>query len=89
MSDWLNRKEIPLPKKKGFIEIKWPGMDGEHVYLCSWRPYDPKDYEGLLKPTEGYLGTATVVEGSHPGIGYNAWEQNDHEFLYYRLVNVD
>lgn len=80
---YLNRHTDLLPNENAIIEIVHNDVDGEHVYICEWEPFDENKYKGLETPSEGYLGTARAVVGEHKGIGFHAWEQNDSEFIYY------
>ena len=59
----------------------------EMIFLCAWRPYDPNNYPVDDQPSKGYLGSCKVISGNLRGIGFNAWEQNDHEFIYYKIAD--
>lgn len=83
---FINRHIDGLPKKIVTIKVVTEDYDGEHIDTCEWKPFDPKNYVGIQMPGEGYLGTATVIEGQYPGIGFHAWEQNNSEFVYYAIV---
>lgn len=87
---YLNRHTDPLPNENAIIEIVHNDVDGEHIYICEWEPFDINKYKGLMKPDKGYLGTAKVIIGEYKGIGFNVWEQNDSEFVYYnKFVKSD
>lgn len=75
-----NRKEEPLPNKECLISIL---VEGEWIE-CRWKPYKKENYSDELLPSEGYLGTAYTLMS--PVIGFHAWEQNDSEFLNYKLI---
>ena len=59
---------------------------GDQIYLCEWQPFDPKKYEKNDLPATGYVGCAYVISGKHAGIGFNAWAQNNSEFVYFSIV---
>lgn len=83
---WKNRKVESLPTKKvTVIEIIMNKSGEEHFYLCEWFPFDKSEYTEQAMPSKGYLGTARVIEGEHKGIGFNAWKENNSEFIYYKL----
>jgi hypothetical protein len=84
--DYLNRKNTPLPKKECIIKLKRDDADGEKVYVCKWKPFFPHNYTEENMPAEGYLGTASVIQGRYEGIGFHAWEQNESEFIYYSII---
>lgn len=83
---FIDRREKPLPSKIKLIQIIQEDSEGEHKYLCEWIPYNKENYKGKYPPGKGYLGTAEVVKGQWKGIGYHAWEQNKHEFIYYKII---
>ena len=84
---YTNRKTHGLPKKKTKIEIIVPSKTfGEEIYRCSWKPYDENNHPKNEQPGKGYLGTATIISGKYEGIGFHAWEQNDSEFIYYKII---
>jgi len=82
---WINRHYEPLPKytegEKNLV-IKILHHEGE--FLCEYFPHD-----GVRKVAEGYLGTARVIASQFKGIGFNVWEQNDSEFIYYQLITTN
>lgn len=82
---FLNRHTHPLPTHVSTMIIKYV-ENVEHVYLCKWEPFDKTKYTEKDMPPEGYVGTATVIEGTYAGIGFHAWEQFNSEFIYYKLV---
>lgn len=86
MEGFLNRHLHPLPVIQCKIQIVETGADGDNIYMCEWFPFDKNNYTDKDMPGEGYLGTARVIEGDYPGIGFHAWEQNDYEFLLYKIV---
>lgn len=84
-----NRHINGLPDKVCTIKIIKQEVDsdrraGEHEYVCQWKPYNPDNYNEHIMPSKGYLGTAKVIEGISTGIGFHAWNQNDHEFIYWK-----
>lgn len=85
---FLNRHVVGLPKQKAVIKIVTKDIDGEHIDLCEWSPFDPNNYKGATLPGKDFLGTAKVIEGKFPGIGigFHAWECNNSEFIYYSLI---
>lgn len=83
--EYLNRKVTPLPERGCIIEIIKQDIDGTHLFTCTWVPVTLR-IDADYKPEPGYLGTARVIAGKYNGIGFHVWEQNDYEFLYYRLV---
>ena len=78
--EYTNRKTSPLPNKDCIIRLK---RDDE-VHVCKWIPFNPDNY---TMPSEGYLGTAGVIEGKWEGIGFHAWDQNESEFIYYTVLS--
>lgn len=83
---WVNRHTSGLPTKPAVMRVVTKDVDGEHVDLCEWTPFDKSQYTENTMPGEGYLGTASVIYGTSKGIGFHAWEQNNSEFVYYQLV---
>lgn len=83
---FINRNIDGLPLKRTIIKVITNDSDGEHVDICNWKPFNPKNYAEHQLPSYGYLGTATVVNGQYPGIGFHAWKQNNSEFVYYQIV---
>lgn len=77
MKGFLNRHKNPLPNEKCIIKIFHEGI----VFITEWEPRDSDS-----TADKGYLGTARVISGEFKGIGFHAWEQNDHEFLYYNKI---
>ena len=94
--NWLNRKEIPLPKEQCKIIIKH--SDGELTGM--WHPYNPNDYHPDTQPHEGYLGTVVIPiidpiflkywkQKEIPTVGFHAWTQNNSEFIEYKIVTYE
>lgn len=84
---YLNRHINPLPKEKCIIEIINKDVDGEHLYKCEWNPLNPLEYmDSDIKPSPEYVGTARTIE-SKLQIGFNVWDVNNSEFIYYKLIN--
>ena len=81
---WLNRHIVPLPKEECLIKILYVDTFGEYIIECLWNPFNESKYENCIMPSRGYLGTARRIKGIQ--IGHNAWEQNNHEFVYYKLL---
>jgi hypothetical protein len=71
----IDRKVSGLPPVRCEIEIK---KDGEWI-LCEWTPCGQDDGKKY-----GRLGSARTIKRGIQ-IGFNAWEQNDYEFRYYRF----
>lgn len=82
---YFNRKHIKLPNEKMIIDIIVSDIDGEKFHKCEWIPFKKEDYNENNQPTQGFLGTAVIIEGKHAGNGYHAWDQNDSEFIYYKF----
>lgn len=93
MKGFLDRKKDPLPLSdcRIIIYIKDAVAPSGEEILCDWLPYNEerrKRYEGVApgyRPAAGYIGTARRISGIP--IGWNAWEQNEAEFRYYKLVS--
>lgn len=83
---WINRNIDGLPKEKSTIKIINKDVDGEHIHVCEWKPFDKSEYRENDMPGTGYLGTARVIQEPHMGIGFHAWDQNNSEFIYYKIV---
>lgn len=83
---YFNRHLDPLPNKSLEIEIITKDITGEFNYICLWQPFRKEFYSEKNLPGKGYLGTAKIVEGMFKGIGFHAWEQNDSEFIYYKII---
>lgn len=82
---WENRNVTPLPTEKCIIFVIKNDADGEHVFLCRWEPYKPEpNYSGYR--ADGYIGTAEIIGLKYQGIGFHVWNQNNDEFIYYKLV---
>lgn len=83
---FLNRHTNGLPDKSCAMRVITKDVDGEHIYLCEWEPFDKSQYNESNMTSEGYLGTVRVIEGKYKGIGFHAWEQNNSEFVWYAVV---
>ena len=83
---FLNRHTNRLPDKPSKMRVVTKNADGERIYLCEWDPFDKSQYSKENIPSDGYLGTAKVIEGKYTGIGFHAWEQNNSEFVWYAVV---
>jgi len=83
---FLNRHKNSLPKEKCIIRVVVLDVEGEHIYLCEWKPFDESQYTETNILAKGYLGTAKVIEGKQTGISFHAWEQNNNEFIWYAIV---
>jgi hypothetical protein len=81
---FINRHLVGVPEQICDIVINYIDTDGEHKVLCKWFPFNTKEYTANNKPGVGYLGTALRI--AEPQIGFHAWEQNNSEFIYYKLV---
>mgnify|MGYP003404216569 FL=1 len=82
---FINRHTNRLPEHKCTIRIVTKDIDGEHIFSCEWSPFNKSEYSKENMPSKGYLGSARVIEGEFKGIGFNAWEQNNSEFVYYSI----
>lgn len=82
---YKNRHVDGLPDKAVNMHIIINDLRGERVYLCKFEPFKPEKYTRQNMPSDGYLGTATTLDISH-NIGFNVWRQNNHEFVYYSVV---
>ena len=83
---FVNRHTNGLPYKTTIMRVVTKDVDGEHIYLCKWKPFDKSQYSKEKVPVDGYLGTVEVIEGRFSGIGFHAWEQNNSEFVWYAVV---
>ena len=84
---FLNRHVDGLPKQKVVMKVVTNDSQGEHIDLCEWRPFDPKNYkEGVEIPGKDYLGTVKIIEGKFKGIGFHAWDSSNSEFIYYQII---
>ncbi len=85
--DYKNRKIEGLPKKKCKIEIIIESkIYGDEIFKCKWIPFNTDDYPKNDQPAKGFEGTAKIPSGKFEGIGFHAWEQNDAEFIYYKVL---
>jgi len=80
---FINRHETPLPDYSCQIEIIKTDSYQSQIMSCDWIPFDASKYHKDHMPSKGYLGTARKNAGEYKGIGFHAWKQNDHEFIYY------
>lgn len=80
---YKNRHTDELPKEACIIKIIHEDSFGEAIFLCEWKPFNEQEYTNKMLPDKGYLGTAEVISGTFKGIGFNAWQQNNSEFIYY------
>lgn len=83
---FVNRHTNGLPKEKCAMKVVIKYVDGEDIFLCEWNPFDKSQYTETNMHAKGYLGTVEVIEGRYKGIGFNAWEQNNSEFVWYAVV---
>lgn len=79
---FLNRHIHKLPDNKEVI-IRLIDNDG-NMYVCGWLPKKLNEFQEQIL---GYLGTARVINGYYKGIGFNLFEQNNSEFVYYQLLD--
>jgi hypothetical protein len=84
---WLNRNVDGLPKDKCEMIVLKKDSYGEDEFHCQFRPFNKDDYDDVSMPDSGYLGDVRVIKGRYAGIGFNIWNQNDSEFIYYKLVD--
>lgn len=82
LTGYKNRHTEPLPNTPEIIKIITNDIEGEHIDICQWEPHVKDIYAGI-QPGEGYLGTARIID---KGIGFHAWQQNDNEFIYYKIL---
>lgn len=82
---WLNRHETNLPKEPKEIAII--KVDSKHweLLVCDWIPFkkELQTNPNSKKYVDGYLGTAYTKK--EPVIGFHAWNQNDSEFVWYKI----
>lgn len=89
-----NRHLEPLPDKPAVIEIVFTETNQEKIALCNWNPFHLEEWKkGFTippdkSPAPGFIGTAEVIQGTYPGIGFHAWEQNNSEFVFYNIVSI-
>lgn len=78
-----NRHLKPLPQKSCIMFVIIKDSEGERIHLCKFIPYN----ENYMKEytSDGYLGTAHTIDRAI-NIGFYAWEQNNDEFTYYKIV---
>ena len=81
-----NRHLEKLPLKGAILRILVNDVDDEHIHICKWIPFDKENYDEGNIPTVGYLGTAATIINEPLNIGFNVWEQNDDEFIYYSII---
>ena len=84
---WLNRHETSLPDEVCVIQIKLQGDPKIHGYpevlTGFWIPRDPEEYREGALPHGGFLGT---FRDNLTKLGFHAWQQNDSEFVEYRVI---
>lgn len=85
---YVSRFSKPLPEDPCTIAILKDELEGEQEYICEWKSAHAKRFDSDVQPSEGYLGTAKVIEGPYKGIGFHAWEQNVYEFEYYQIIDT-
>ncbi len=83
---YINRHVDGLPKKERIIKIVYNDIDGEHIFLCKWHPFDPTNPPTDVEHDRAYLGTARTLDRKI-NIGFHAWQPNNYEFIYYQLVD--
>jgi len=83
---YKNRHLDGLPEEKEIVWVITMDGDEEVEMLCQWYPYNKDEYVKGFAPDVGYLGTMRVIQEEYNGIGFNAWEQNNSEFIYYKKV---
>lgn len=97
LDGWFDRYITPLPQEECNITI----LTNEGEFTGMWEPFKEKDRDFDNDPEKGYLGTVYVpitdplflvywnkIKGplDIPVIGFHAWEQNNNEFQYYKIV---
>lgn len=83
---YKNRHIDGVPTSEAVISIINVDVNGEETFLCKWMPFDKSKYTNDNMPYQGYMGCTKVIEGRYEGIGFNLWENNDSEFIYYKIV---
>lgn len=73
---YKNRHIDKLPVKECDIEIIYKDTEGEHPFLCRWKP----------SGATGYLGSATPMTGRYSGQAFKALERSNAEFVYFKEV---
>lgn len=79
--DYNNRHLDGLPKNGATIMILTDeGGNEDGRYLCEWQ-----ERKEDAEAAEGYLGTAVRLTGIP--IGWDVWEQNNSEFIFWKLIS--
>ena len=86
LAGYKNRHLTPMPDFACNIMIIKECTEGSRQVLCMWKPYKKERYPRDDQPREGYLGTAKPIGTDNKGYGFNAWKQNDSEFIYYKII---
>jgi hypothetical protein len=77
---FMNRHINQLPSEKCIMKVVFKDTDCDHIHICEWLP------NNRLNTHEGYLGSAKVIESEFHGICFNAWEQNNSDFVHYVVI---
>lgn len=84
LEGFKNRHIDGLPTEECHMLIVVDDSSGRATHLCEWKPRDSKD-----TADDGYLGTAYRLSNGKTGfIGFNVWESNNHEFVYYQKLDL-
>ena len=91
-SEYNDRRIIPLPLENCRLRIvikDWKDNKQEYMEIVgNWEPYNGK-YSTKINdtlPNKGYLGTLYHLTENNIKIGYNAWQQNSSEFIFYKIL---
>ena len=81
---YKDRRICPLPKIECLIRI----LHGKDLVPidCLWIPYPIDCIVGENIPPDYYLGIAKSITYPYIGIGFRAWQSNDSEFVYYKVI---
>ena len=50
---FVNRNTNGLPDKTTTMRVVTKDVDGEHIYLCEWKPFDKSQYSKENMPADG------------------------------------
>jgi hypothetical protein len=80
----FDRRKYPLPNNKSILIILVNESDGLNKYLCEYTPM----INTSTYMHSGLIGFAKVIYGEYTGIAFNVWEQNESEFIYYKIIEL-
>ena len=79
---YLNRHSDGMPSIICKIKILSGPETMEEEIVCCWEPRKPTNQNAA----KGYTGTARSLGGKFKHLCFHAWDQNNSEFVYYKLV---